>query len=222
MYKPVLSMKSNHFGSNFWDCFSHKINRDVHFYSDLEYEHWILVETNPDIEFFCEQPLKIKEEFEGEIHESIFDMWIKWKDGNEEFIEIKYEKDITQSSHNKSKRNKRIRTQLGIQKKWCKNNHANYRIVTEKEIRIQPLLTNRKMLLPYLRSSKPLNEIVAHSILKLLTPHDMSVKELIIHTKKDSHTINVTLFHLYLSNKIHIDFHTTVFSIGSKVGIKDA
>ena len=68
LYEPVLSRKSSHFGSNFWDCFSQKINRDVNFYSDLEYEHWILVETNPDIEYFCEQPLKILEEYEGEMH----------------------------------------------------------------------------------------------------------------------------------------------------------
>ena len=153
MYESVLSGKSSHFGSNFWDFFSQKINRDVNFYSDLEYEHWILVETNPDIEYFCEQPLKILEEYEGEMHASIFDIWIQWKDGKEEFVEIKYEKDVREASFPKSKRNKRIQIQLNIQEKWCKNNHINYRIVTEEEIRIQPLLTNKKMLLLFKDSS---------------------------------------------------------------------
>lgn len=219
MYEPVLSLKSNHFGSNFWDSFSNKINRDVNFYSDLEYEHWILVETNPDIECFCEQPIKISEYYDEKKHDSIIDIWIKWKDGKEEFVEVKYEKDVIEAATQKNERSKKIHIQLSIQEKWSKNTNVNYRIVTEKEIRLQPLLTNRKMLLPYTRKLKKLNEDYCHSVLTLLTEKEMSVNELILKTKITPQSMNETLFYLYLLNKVHIDFSTTMYSLNSKVGI---
>lgn len=65
------------YGSNYWVGYSYKLRRHVHFYSDLEYENWILVETNPEVEVFCEQPLRIQYFLDGKKSESIFDMWIK-------------------------------------------------------------------------------------------------------------------------------------------------
>ena len=88
MYEPVEQNSMSHFGSNFWDGYSYKVKRDVFFYSELEYDHWILVECNPKIISFCEQPRKIDGYVDDEYKESIFDMWIKWEDGKEEFLEI--------------------------------------------------------------------------------------------------------------------------------------
>ncbi|CAG9621909.1 hypothetical protein [Sutcliffiella rhizosphaerae] len=51
MYFSVEQKKTSHFSSNFWECNSKKIGRDVFFYSELEYDHWILeVKYSRDIE----------------------------------------------------------------------------------------------------------------------------------------------------------------------------
>ncbi|MFF2876161.1 TnsA endonuclease N-terminal domain-containing protein [Gottfriedia sp. NPDC057991] len=47
---------------------------------------------------FCEQPLKIEYEYEGKKRASIFEMWVKFRDGSEEFREIKY-KSMLQNDH---------------------------------------------------------------------------------------------------------------------------
>ncbi|KRE38153.1 hypothetical protein ASG81_19960 [Paenibacillus sp. Soil522] len=85
-----MSIKRNmRYGSNYWESFSPKLNRNVRF-SDLEYDHWVLLEANHNVKIFCEQPLRIKHLFNGELAESIFDMWVKYQDGSESFIEVKY------------------------------------------------------------------------------------------------------------------------------------
>lgn len=108
---PIEVKGRSHFGSNFWDAYSPKIKRDVNFYSDLEYDHWILVETDSRIKNFCEQPLKIEGLYNGKKAESIFDMWVQWDDGVNEFIEIKYSKDLIP----KSKQYDRVKKQITLQ-----------------------------------------------------------------------------------------------------------
>jgi hypothetical protein len=93
-FQPVLLKRNGRYGSNYWEVYSPKIGRNVRLFSDLEYDHWVMVETNPKIKTFCEQPLRIVEYIDGKRHESIFDMWVQWEDGTEMFIEVKYQKDL--------------------------------------------------------------------------------------------------------------------------------
>jgi hypothetical protein len=75
MYTPLPIKRSTKYGSNYWEAMSVKMNRDVRFFSDLEYDNWILVECDPNIIRFCEQPMRIKIEWQYVWVESIFDMW---------------------------------------------------------------------------------------------------------------------------------------------------
>ncbi len=63
MYTPIPMKRSTRYGNNYWEAFSNKMNRDVRFFSDLEYDHWILVEADLDIVAFCEQPMRIQVEW---------------------------------------------------------------------------------------------------------------------------------------------------------------
>ncbi|MED0708838.1 DDE-type integrase/transposase/recombinase [Aneurinibacillus aneurinilyticus] len=56
-FQPVPLKRNAHYGSNYWEVYSPKIKRNVHLFSDLEYDHWVSVETNPQIKAFCEQPV---------------------------------------------------------------------------------------------------------------------------------------------------------------------
>lgn len=61
------------------------MGRQMKFYSALEYQHALLLEGSPEALQYCEQPLKI------ELHDKwyVFDCWIRWSDGREEYREVK-------------------------------------------------------------------------------------------------------------------------------------
>jgi hypothetical protein len=206
MYEPVEQNSISHFGSNFWDGNSYKLKRDVFFYSELEYDHWILVECNPKILSFCEQPKKIDGFIDGEYKESIFDMWIKWEDGTEEFLEIKYSSEI----ENLDKRSDRVSKQIELQQKWCKDNNSQHRIVTEKHIRIQPLLSNSKIILPYIKKMKQTSEITKYKILKSLNNETPTTIKSLANQLSEirSSELYQGIFSLYLSNQVKIDLES--------------
>ena len=67
MYKPLITDGSKKFGNNRWLSYSSKLKRDVYLFSDLEYEHWLLVESDPKIVEFCEQALLMESFINGKI-----------------------------------------------------------------------------------------------------------------------------------------------------------
>ncbi|MCT4618771.1 MAG: TnsA endonuclease N-terminal domain-containing protein [Marinisporobacter sp.] len=148
---PINIKRNTWYGSNYWEVYSNKIKRRVRLFSNLEYENWILLETNPKVKTFCEQPLRIQGWFEGKIFESIFDMWVCYYDDYEEFLEVKYSHELDISS---AKSERSIR-QTTIQGQWCKKNNKNYRVITEKEIRNnRTYLNNLKQILYFTKSQE--------------------------------------------------------------------
>lgn len=142
------------------------MNRDVRFFSDLEYDNWILVEADLDIVSFCEQPKRIQVEWQGDLVESIFDMWTQRKDGTESFLEVKYASELDPSNKRFSTRSYR---QTEAQAKWCQENGYNYLIRTEKDIRSNLIhLNNLKTIIPYIQQRPVLVETVQYQIMKVL------------------------------------------------------
>lgn len=161
LYKPITN-SSKHFGNNRWVAYSPKLQRTVSFYSDLEYDHWILIETDSSVTTFCEQPLKIQM---GDTY-SIFDMWVKRKDGSEYFVEIKYLRDLNPS---KIKSYARVERQIATQREWCEIHGAEYKLITDKEIRGNPVyLDNMKLLLRYIQSETRYSELDKLRVKKFL------------------------------------------------------
>jgi hypothetical protein len=166
--------RSSRYGNNYWEGFSPKLKRNVRFFSDLEYEHWILVETNPSVETFCEQPLRIKQHLNGEWIESIFDMWVKFHDGNEIFVEVKYSEELDPNHKNFN----RVKRQTDVQKEWCQSNGKKHSIQTEKEIRGNRVyLENMRYLLPFARQHKSAEKIVTQ-IVKFLKKGSLSIEDI--------------------------------------------
>ena len=124
--KPVNMPRSTHFGNNYWLFYSKKINRVVRAFSNLEYENLITLEMNPDVTYFCEQPYRAEIFENAKRYQTVFDVWVLYKDHRQEFQEVKYSDDI--------ETNKKTKRQIGIQKTWCAANDYPYTIRTEKEI----------------------------------------------------------------------------------------
>lgn len=107
-----------------------------------------MIETDPKVNSYCEQPLRIKQYIDGEWVESIFDMWIEWNDGSETFIEVKYSDELDPKHPNYQ----RVKRQTEAQRAWCEESGKQYKIQTEKEIRgNRNYLENMRCLLPYVR-----------------------------------------------------------------------
>lgn len=176
MYTPIDIRRSSHYGSNYWETYSPKLKRIVKAFSDLEYDNYVLVETNPKIKSFCEQPIRIKCFWEGNLVESIFDMWIKWDDEKEEFIEVKY---LSELDPVNPKSDRSIR-QTNVQRRWCADHRHNYRIQTEREIRDNSIfLANMKVVLSYVKKRLMPIETDIMNICKIIQQKKYTIGEII-------------------------------------------
>lgn len=176
MYIPIEMKRSMKYGSNYWEVYSPKIGRKVKFFSDLEYDNWLHIETNPNIISFCEQPLKIRVYDNQKFKESIFDMWVLYKDNTEEFMEIKYQSELK----GLSKRSNRSINQIKIQKKWCLENNYKYSVITDKEIRKDPIyLNNLKQIISQVRDLSNIRESDITKITDCLLNEQRSIRYLV-------------------------------------------
>lgn len=180
MYNPIDIKRSMKYGNNYWEVYSTKIGRNIKLYSDLEYDNWVTIEADPNIVSFCEQPIKIEGEYEGKTIKSIFDMWVLYDNGTEEFIEVKYEADLKGTS----KRCERTKRQIEIQKQWCINNNYNYRIKTDKEIRYDLIyLNNLKQIIYQVRNVSDIDEDDICKVINCIKNKNISIKQLVKETK---------------------------------------
>ena len=132
----------------------------------------MLVETNPNVIEFCEQPFRINEVYEGERIQFIPDMWIRWKDGRQTIVEVKYSK----SHWSNCKQYLTTKRQIEIQKHWCKCNGFEHSVQTEEEIRGNPIyLENMRELLTSITNHPNPFDTDDHQIFKSLSYEPISI-----------------------------------------------
>jgi len=132
VYKPIIMPRSAKYGNNYWNSFGPKVGmREVTLYSDLEFDHWVRIETDYNVETYCEQYPEISYVLNGELHTSIFDTWVKLRDGSIICREVKYESELNPEDP----RNTRTFRQMEAQQTYCNENGIIYEIVTEKDLR---------------------------------------------------------------------------------------
>lgn len=122
---PCWEQTRGCYGSEYWEVYSPKLGRDVRLYSNVEWMHWLLLEADPNVIAFCEQPLRMLG-VAGQKGDSYIDIWVLFADGSEEYREIKLSKDIN---------SERSRRQISIQKKWCERNDFVHRVVTDADLK---------------------------------------------------------------------------------------
>lgn len=129
-YKPLLMPRGSHYGSNYWEVYSSKMQRKACFFSNLEYENFLLLEINPKVKAICEQPMAIEVIIDGKLKKSVFDMWVKYSDDTEEMQEVKYSASLKGDSAEAIKNREQIRRQ----QLWCNENNIPHTIRSELEI----------------------------------------------------------------------------------------
>ncbi|MHB0865034.1 PDDEXK family nuclease [Paenibacillus sp. SEL3] len=152
MYSPIKEI-NNEMGRNRFFAFSRRLKREIRLYSPLQYDNWVMVETDLSVEYYCERPKKIVVSVAGEIIETVFDMWIK-TEKEEIFIFLRNAYEININDHRVKQK---ALKELLAQQIWCKEMKYKHRIITDEDIRSNLiLLANKKTLIPYYM---PINEL---------------------------------------------------------------
>lgn len=218
-YTPVEMPRGSKYGSDYFVAYSYKIKRNIKLYSNLEYKNWLTLEMNPDVLTFCEQPYQAEMLIAGKLKKTIFDMWVKYKDGREEFQEIKYSDYLTGTD----KYSVRSQEQISFQKKWCKLNKMPYVVRTEKEIETGPFLTEN--LLHLTARIKRYNHSVAKTYYKQLLEQLSNVPYSIenIGMKLDT-TVNMNdllsiIAFAYYDGIVTINLNDTFYSVDMEVSL---
>ncbi len=150
---PVWKQPRGRYGSNYWTAYSPKLRRNVNCYSNLERDNWVLVESNPHVISFCEAPVRIRMKIDGRDVQTIPDMFVRFRNGHEEYQEIKYVRDLERVQADE----RRARQIVG-QANWCAIAGVSHQVITEQFIRANPLyLVNWKRLLAHLPAASTVN-----------------------------------------------------------------
>lgn len=149
---PIEMQRATHYGNEYYKVYSAKLGRVVQLFSKLEYFNYLSLETDPNVETFCEQPLQIQIVEDDKVKHAIFDMWVQYKDGREELQEVKYSKELTDETASAIRSQEQIRRQ----KLWCEDNGIAFTVRTEKDlIQGEYMIPNRSVIAGLLRRYTP-------------------------------------------------------------------
>lgn len=211
MYKPLITNTSKKFGNNRWFSYSSKLQRNVFLFSDLEYEHWLIIESNPKVIDFCEQPLLMNAYINGKLMTSIIDMWVKYDTGHEEFLEIKYSSDLTKQ---------RVINQITIQKHWCNEHKFQHHVITEEHIRTnRMLLSNLKILVKGQKQQKQQLDLDRYLIMKILKDATAKIPLafLIQETKLPQNRLFLSIGQMILNGELYSNISQQYYGLNTEV-----
>jgi hypothetical protein len=139
---PVRKPPASSYGNNRHIAYSPTLERRLILGSDLEFDEWVRLEAARK-RYFCEQPARVRVRLpEGPVT-TVFDFWIQWDDGTEEYREVKYSQDLQSGS--------RALRQIEAQQLFCRLHGFKHVVSTEETIRANPLyLDNWKRILNHL------------------------------------------------------------------------
>lgn len=198
--EPIKMNRSTHYGCNYYEFKSRKLNRIVTAFSNLEYWNQIYLEMDPTVEKYCEQPYKAEVFFDGNTYETVFDVWVKYTDGSEEFQEIKYSEEL----EGKDAASGRSYRQIAIQKAWCEQNGKKYVVRTDKEILLGThYMRNLQYLYFKVLRLEGVDSVAEKYIIKFITDNDSVTIGQLINSGIISKNIGIVILaNLYCKGEI--------------------
>jgi len=119
---------------------SRKSKAMISWESQVERDFLYLLETDPEVEAFVEQPERLRLEIDGDLHSYVPDFLIGSHQGQLWFAEVKHD-DEAERPENKA--------WFAAAAHACLQLNVGYRLVLESDIRREPRLSNAKLLLRY-------------------------------------------------------------------------
>lgn len=146
--------------------------RVVEFESGLEQDFIHLLEFDSNVSKYIEQPFMIPYELNGRSRNYIPDFYVEYVEQGRlpDLFEIKYSNEVEESSDV-------LEAKIAAAQEWCRNANMNYKVITEKEIRENPVyLDNIKLLGHYVNSLDP---YMRHNSLNFDDKHCLGIFNLI-------------------------------------------
>lgn len=178
-----------------------KNNDIIEFESQLERNLIYILERRIDVEMYCEQPIII-EYFDGnKKRKYIPDFYIKYFDGKEELIEVKYQNELLEKKEV-------LEGKFKAAREFCNSNNILFRVLTEDDINTCEFF-NSKFLSNYRRPPFKPNLGDIEYILNILNKFEkMTVNNLLDECSKDDSRKAELLFHIwYLISNYLIKFN---------------
>lgn len=133
--------KPAHFGERYF-VYSPKLRRIVSVSSKLEFEQMLLLEFDPSVASYCEQPAVAEAIIDGQWLRSRFDFTVQDLSGRSRFLEVKYASELRDPRS-------RAHRQIAIQKEWCRRRGYDHAVVTDTQIWASPTRINSLRALLY-------------------------------------------------------------------------
>ncbi|MFZ5353733.1 MAG: hypothetical protein ACOZCL_13565 [Bacillota bacterium] len=144
---------------HYMEAYSPKLDRIVILNNELEYDNWVLLESDPGIVEYCEQPIKIKYHENGFTYVTKIDIWFKKKNNEVGFIKLDYD----------DAKSVRYNNEILLQKRWCRENGFSYMLLGRREITSNEMyLNNMKHLLSVITAYKDIVDTDIKAIEKLI------------------------------------------------------
>jgi hypothetical protein len=116
--------------------YSPLLRREIRPASKLEYEASWLLDWDPDVQVYCEQPdIQVHAWIDGVLHKSRPDYWIRYHDGTQAIEEVKYDAELKKPSS-------RANRQIKIQRTFSDHNGFKHIVMLESMIWRNPTLIN--------------------------------------------------------------------------------
>lgn len=127
---------------------SKKAGRTVAFESRLERDHLLLLDADPDVRSFDEQPVTIHFDHADGRRRYTPDVRVLHRDGTTTFVEVKYESDIAAMT---DQERTRMREAHRAASDWCRANGSRFSLRTDHDI-VGPALDRARALHAYARA----------------------------------------------------------------------
>ena len=210
MYKSIQIKRFEKKYHNYWNQYSLKMERSVILFDHLLHDAFLTLEFNSKIIKIVEYPLEIEYMHKGRIKKTLFDFWIQYIDGTEEFIAVRYNKSLNHSS--------RIKLDISAQQKWCKENNVKYRLLLDSNIRQDNFyLKNISYILNTLRNDITIPVAERNIIISLLKYGEKTIYELNDITSKNMNYTMYVVCSLLYSNQCTTDIYNELLTGNSKI-----
>lgn len=126
---PIVKLRSDAYGKNYWVFSSRKVQRRVGVFSNLEYENILTLEMDPKVEWFCEYPVKPTVFLGGKEFNPMISTWVKYQNGTELYQGVAYQNDTGIEEERRS---------VSAAAAWCIQNGQKFEFRNEKNIKSGP------------------------------------------------------------------------------------
>jgi hypothetical protein len=205
---PVRKV-SNRGGNTIGRFPSTKMGRMIAFESLLERDFIYLLEYEPDVEWFEEQPLKIEYLYEAKHLHYTPDFHLLGCGGRHELVECKPERFI-ETEENCRK--------FAVAQEWCERKGWGFRVVTDQDVRRGFRLQNVKLLARYARQKVDITiRSQIHTLLQT-TQTPLSIRDLVDKlVSTDTTTVIASVFSLAYHDEISLSLDDAPISEASIV-----